>query len=158
MGAGCRSIFRQTNLAIGSYNDLLTIIRKCKLKGYKRFIRSNRLTKTILQGCVPRGMKRGRQRGRRMTKSERAQIRASVNLGELQEAGTDEGSWFIVSHLWCLNDPVLCWTMAGWLILWHVNYCFIIWCWNQTFLFSFYYIWVYKNSLSLGRNKYWLGN
>ena len=50
--------------AIGPYEDLLSIVKSRKLKWYGHVSRSNGLAKTILQGTVPGGRKRGRQRKR----------------------------------------------------------------------------------------------
>ena len=50
--------------AIGPYDDLLTTVRHRKLKWYGHVTRSSGLAKTILQGTVPGGRKRGRQKKR----------------------------------------------------------------------------------------------
>ena len=50
--------------AIGPYDDLLTTVRHWKLKWYGHVTRSSGLAKTILQGTVPGGRKRGRQKKR----------------------------------------------------------------------------------------------
>ena len=50
--------------AIGSYEDLLTSVKRRKLKWYVHVKRSSRLAKTILQGTVQGGRRRGRQRKR----------------------------------------------------------------------------------------------
>ena len=49
---------------IGPYDDLLTTVRHQKLKWYGHVTRSSGLSKTILQGTVPGGRKRGRQKKR----------------------------------------------------------------------------------------------
>ena len=48
--------------AIGPYEDLLTAVKRCKLKWYGHVTRSSGLAKTILQGTVQGGRRRGRQR------------------------------------------------------------------------------------------------
>ena len=48
--------------AIGPHNDLLTIVKRCKLQWYGHVSRSSGLAKTILQGTVKRGRRQGRQR------------------------------------------------------------------------------------------------
>ena len=48
--------------AIGPYEDLLTSVKRCKLKWHGHVIRSSGLAKTILQGKVQGGRRRGRQR------------------------------------------------------------------------------------------------
>ena len=50
--------------AIGPYEDLLTTVKRRKLKWYGHVTRSSRLAKTILQGTVQGGRRRGRQRKR----------------------------------------------------------------------------------------------
>ena len=50
--------------AIGQYEDLLTSVKRRKLKWYVHVTRSSGLAKTILQGTVQGGKRRGRQRKR----------------------------------------------------------------------------------------------
>ena len=50
--------------AIGPYEDLLTAVKRRKLKWYGHVTRSSGLPKTILQGTVQGGRRRGRQRKR----------------------------------------------------------------------------------------------
>ena len=50
--------------AIGPYDDLLTTVKKHKLKWYGHVSRSSGLAKTILQGTVRGGRRRGRQKKR----------------------------------------------------------------------------------------------
>ena len=47
--------------AIGPSVDLLTIVKRCKLKWYGHVSHSSGPAKTILQGAVKRGRKQGRQ-------------------------------------------------------------------------------------------------
>ena len=49
-------------LAIGPHEDLLTIVKRRKLQWYGHVSRSSGLAKTILQGTVKGGRRRGRQR------------------------------------------------------------------------------------------------
>ena len=93
--------------AIGSHEDLLTIIKRHKLKWYGQFSRSSHLAKTILQGTVKGGRRQGRQKkswednirewthwtGPEFPKSQRA-VETKKNGGN--------SLW---SHLWCPNDP-----------------------------------------------------
>ena len=51
-------------LAIGPHEDLLTIVKRCKLQWYGHVSRSSGLAKTILQGTVKGGRRQGRQRKR----------------------------------------------------------------------------------------------
>ena len=50
--------------SIGPYEDLLTYVKRRKLKWYGHVIRSSGLVKTILKGTVQGGRRRGRQRKR----------------------------------------------------------------------------------------------
>ena len=50
--------------AIGPYEDLQTSVKRRKLKWYGHVTRSSGLAKTILQGTVQGGRRRGRQRKR----------------------------------------------------------------------------------------------
>ena len=50
--------------AIGPYEDLLTSVKRHKLKWYGHVKRSSGLAKTVLQGTVQGGRRRGRQRKR----------------------------------------------------------------------------------------------
>ena len=50
--------------AIGPYEDLLTSVKIRKLKWYGHVTGSSELAKTILQGAVQGGRRRGRQRKR----------------------------------------------------------------------------------------------
>ena len=54
----------RTGNAIGPYEDLLTSVKRRKLKWYGRVTRSSGLPKTIPQGTVQGGRRRGRQRKR----------------------------------------------------------------------------------------------
>ena len=50
--------------ATGPHEDLLTIIKRCKLQWYGHVSRSSGLAKTILQGTVKGGRRQGKQRKR----------------------------------------------------------------------------------------------
>ena len=50
--------------AIGPNEDILTIVKRCRLKWYEHVSRSSGLAKTILQGTVKGGRRQGRQRKR----------------------------------------------------------------------------------------------
>ena len=50
--------------AIGPHEDLLTIVKRCKLQWYGHVSCSSRLAKTILQGTVKGGRRQSRQRKR----------------------------------------------------------------------------------------------
>ena len=55
---------RKIQAAIGEYNELLTLVKKRKLRWFGHVSRSSGLAKTILQGTVKGKRKRGRQKKR----------------------------------------------------------------------------------------------
>ena len=54
----------RTRQAIRPHEDLLTTVKQRKLKWYGHMTRSSGLAKTILQGTVQGGQRRGRQKKR----------------------------------------------------------------------------------------------
>ena len=50
--------------SIGPYEDLINIVRKCKLRWYGHITRSTGLAKIILQGTVQEERRKGRQKKR----------------------------------------------------------------------------------------------
>ena len=50
--------------AIGPHEDLLTMVKRCKLQWYGHVTHSSGLAKTILQGTVKGGRRQGKQRKR----------------------------------------------------------------------------------------------
>ena len=50
--------------AIGPYDDILTAVKKCKLKWFGHVSRSSGFAKTILQGIVQGGRRKGQQKKR----------------------------------------------------------------------------------------------
>ena len=58
------TVKRRIESEIGPYKDLLTTVKQRKLKWYGHVTRSQGLAKTILQGTVEGGRRRGRQRKR----------------------------------------------------------------------------------------------
>ena len=57
-------VLAKIQLAIGPHNDLLTIVKRCKLQWYGHVSCSSGLAKTVLQGTVKGGRRQGRQRKR----------------------------------------------------------------------------------------------
>ena len=49
--------------AIGPHEDLLIVVKRCKLQWYGQVSRSSGLARTILQGIVKGGRRQGRQKG-----------------------------------------------------------------------------------------------
>ena len=50
--------------AVGPHEDLLTMVKRCKLQWYGHVSRSSGLAKTVSQGTVKGGRRQGRQRKR----------------------------------------------------------------------------------------------
>ena len=82
--------------AIGPDQDLLTIVKRCKLQWFGHVSRSSGLAKTILQGTMKGGRRQGRQRkrwednirkwtGLEFTKSKRA----VEDRGQMEETGCE---------------------------------------------------------------------
>ena len=80
---------------IGSHEDLLTMVKRCKLQWYCHVSRSLGLARTILQGTVKGGRRQGRQRkrwednirewtGLQFGKSQRA-----LEKGKMEETGCE---------------------------------------------------------------------
>ena len=61
----------RTRQAIGPHEDLLTTVKQRKMKWYGHITRSSGLAKTILQGTVQGGRRRGRQNKRWGTTSRK---------------------------------------------------------------------------------------
>ena len=59
-----KAVHNKIKQAIGPYDDLLTTVKKRKLKWYGHVSRSSGLAKTILQGTVRGGRRRDRQKKR----------------------------------------------------------------------------------------------
>ena len=55
---------RKIQAAIGEYDELLTLVKKQKLRWFGHVSRSSGLAKTLLQGTVKGKRKRGRQKKR----------------------------------------------------------------------------------------------
>ena len=77
--------------AIGPHEDLLTIVRRRKLKWYGHVSRSSGLAKTTLQGTVKGGRRRGRQKkkmGRQHQRMDRHGVcQVSEGSGEQKNEG-----------------------------------------------------------------------
>ena len=76
--------------AIGPYEDLLTTIRKRKLKWFGHVTRGEGLAKTVLQGTVRGGRRRGRQRKRW---EDNITEWTGLELGELVRRAEDRKGW-----------------------------------------------------------------
>ena len=94
--------------AIGPYDDLLTTVKKRKLKWYGHVSRSSGLAKTILQGTVRGGDEEVDRRRSGKTTSKSGQEWSSLTPRGLSRTGKRGESW-LESHQWCPNDPYGLW-------------------------------------------------
>ena len=110
--AGLHLVFHQTwqevhakiQQATGPHEDLLTIIKRCKLQWYGYVSRSSGLAKTFLQGSEKGGRRQGRQKkevGRQHQGMDRPGVRQVP--GGSGEQGKMEKNWS-QNYLWCPND------------------------------------------------------
>ena len=76
--------------AIGPHEDLLTIVKRCKLQWYGHISRSSGLAKTILQGTVKGGRRQGRQRKRW---EDNIKEWTSLDFGKSQRAVENREKW-----------------------------------------------------------------
>ena len=76
--------------AIGPYEDLITTVRKRKLRWYEHITRSTELAKMILQGTVQVARRKGRQKNRW---EDSISEWAGLGLGEALRKAEDRGEW-----------------------------------------------------------------
>ena len=76
--------------AIGPHEDLLTIVKRRKLKWYGHVSPSSGLAKTILQGTVKRGRRQGRQRERW---EDNIRERTGLEFAKSQRAEENRKKW-----------------------------------------------------------------
>ena len=94
--------------AIGEYGELLTLVKKRKLRWFGHVSRSTSLAKTILQGTMKGKRKRGRQKKRWEEISKSGQEWTwPAQLGKLK-IGQD-GKGLLRIHLWCPDDLPRLW-------------------------------------------------
>ena len=76
--------------AIGPHEDLLTIVKRCKLQWYGHVSRSSGLAKTILQVTVKGGRRQGRLRKRW---EDNIRERTGLEFGKSQRAVENVEKW-----------------------------------------------------------------
>ena len=81
---------QKINQAIGSHDDLLTTVKKWKLRWYGHVTRSSGLVKTILQGTVQGGRRRGRQKIRW---EDNIREWTHLKISEVMRAAEDREGW-----------------------------------------------------------------
>ena len=88
--------------AIGPHEDLLTIVKRRKLRWYGHVSRSaSGLAKTILQGTVKGWRRQGRQRKRW---EDNIREWTGLEFGRSQRAMENRENW-LRNHLWCPKNP-----------------------------------------------------
>ena len=76
--------------AVGPHEDLLTIIKRCKLQWHGHVSCSSGLAKTILQGTVKGGRRQGRQKKRW---EENIREWTGLEVAKSQRAVENRGKW-----------------------------------------------------------------
>ena len=76
--------------AIGPHEDLLPIIKRCKLQWYGHVSHSSLLVKTILQGTVKGKIRQGRQKKRR---EDNIRERTGLEFTKSQRAVENREKW-----------------------------------------------------------------
>ena len=88
-----KEVCAKIHKAIGSHEDLLTIVKRRKLKWYGHISSSSALAKTILQGTVKGGRRQGRQNKRwednirEWTGLEFGKSQRAVENGKMEKTG-----------------------------------------------------------------------
>ena len=95
---------RKIQTAIGEYDELLTLVKKRKLRWFGHVSRSSGLAKTILQGTV-KGKSKKRQTEEEM--GRQYQWTLPAQLGQLKTG--QEGKGLLLNHLWCPDDLPRLW-------------------------------------------------
>ena len=78
---------------IGSREDLLTIVKRCKLKWYGHVSLSSGLAKTILQGTVKAGRRQGRQKKKKKGWEDNIKEWTGLEFDKTQRAGENREKW-----------------------------------------------------------------
>ena len=100
---------RKIQAAIGQYDELLTLVKKRKLRWFGHVSRSSNLAKTILQGTMKGKRKRGRQmkRWEDNTKEWTGIGTLPAQLEQLKTGQDRKG--LLQIHLWCPDDLTRLW-------------------------------------------------
>ena len=100
---------RKIQAAIGEYDELLTLVKKRKLRWFGHVSRSSGLAKTILQGTVKGKRKKEADRrsgGKTISKSGQ-EWTLQAQLGQLKTG--QDGKVLLQTHLWCPDDLPRLW-------------------------------------------------
>ena len=95
---------RKIQAAIGEYDELLTLVKKRKLRWFGHVSRSSGLAKSILQGTVKGKKKKeaGRRRGGKTISKSGQEWTLPAQLGQLKTGQDRKGLLRI--HLWCPDE------------------------------------------------------
>ncbi|KAI0207297.1 hypothetical protein LSAT2_008050 [Lamellibrachia satsuma] len=85
-----KEVHNRIKQAIGPYEDLITTVKRRKLKWYGHVSRTSGMTKTILQGTVRGARRRGRQRKRW---EDNIKEWTGLDFSETQRAADDRKKW-----------------------------------------------------------------
>ena len=99
---------RKIQAAIGEYDELLTLVKKRKLRWFGHISRSSGLANTILQGTVKGQRKRGRQKKRWEDNIKEWTGMDFVSSTRAAENKTS-GKGLLRTHLWCPDDLPRLW-------------------------------------------------
>ena len=83
-------VCKKIQAAIGPYEDILTTVKKWKLRWFGHVIRSNGLCKKVVQGTVPGKRKRGRQKKRW---EDNIRVWTGLDFNNSQRAAEDRQRW-----------------------------------------------------------------
>ena len=99
---------RKIQSAIGEYDELLTLVKKRKLRWFGHVSRLSGLAKTILQGTVKGKRKRGRQKKRWEDNiKELTGMDLPAQIWQLKTG--QDGKGLLRIHLWCHDDIPRLW-------------------------------------------------
>ena len=101
-------VCRKIQAAIGEYDELLTLVKKRKLRWFGHVSRSSGLAKTILQGTVKGKRKRGRQKKRWEDNIKEWTGMDFASSTRAAETGQD-GKGLLRIYLWCPDDLPRLW-------------------------------------------------
>ena len=91
---------RKIQAVIGEYDQLLTLVKKRKLRLFGHVSRSSGLAKTILQGTVKEKRKRGRQKKRW---EDNIKEWTGMDFASSTRAAENRSRWkgLLRIHMWC---------------------------------------------------------
>ena len=100
---------RKIQAAIGEYDELLTLVKKRKLRWFGHVSRSSGLAKTILQGTVEGKRKKqaDRRRGGKTISKSGQEWTLPAQLRQLKTG--QDGKGLLPIHLWCPGDLPRLW-------------------------------------------------